>query len=55
MCHIQLGNRLLVESKDGNTRFGVLVAAIAFQANWRKWLRGLDHLYPKLTWQPQTR
>jgi hypothetical protein len=33
---IQLGNRLLVESKDGNTRFGVLITAIAFQANWRK-------------------
>ncbi|KAK4152520.1 hypothetical protein C8A00DRAFT_34764 [Chaetomidium leptoderma] len=29
-----IGNRVLVESTDGNLRFGVLVTAIAFQAPW---------------------
>ncbi|KAK4041457.1 hypothetical protein C8A01DRAFT_14796 [Parachaetomium inaequale] len=31
---LTLGNRLLVESTNGNLRFGVLTAAMAFQAPW---------------------
>lgn len=32
----QLANRLLVESKNSNLRFGFLTLAIAFSAPWRK-------------------
>jgi hypothetical protein len=36
----QIGNRLLVDSTNGNLRFGVLVTSIAFHAPWRKSSRG---------------
>lgn len=32
----QLGNYLLIESKNPNLRFAILVVAVAFQAPWRK-------------------
>jgi hypothetical protein len=36
----QIVNRLLIDSKNGNLRFGVLVTSVAFYAPWRKSSRG---------------
>jgi hypothetical protein len=30
-----LGNRLLIESTDGNLRFAFITLSVAFSANWR--------------------
>lgn len=41
---LQLGNRLLVGSSNGNLRFGILATTVAFQGNWRKSLSLMPRL-----------